>query len=329
MAQSPKNRKKYRVRKGRVGIAVAVLVLIIGAVIFLCVRFGGNHKNTEQERETVDYDAVVPEGEFVQIQLEDCNMYVGNVLQLVCISNPASYGAGVIWSSSDPDVVYVDGKGKITVKSTGAAAITATYGVLSDSVIICGVDREQPVISDDLPVYDVEDNNIVVVQTPGSSEGVTEGHVNATEPDSPSDSKTSEGQDDTKSPEGQNETKPSGNESQETETENEAYNKISEAVHSAGFETYLDNTYIYREDGNYLGEVIVDENLTQIYIMTRTTAMDNAFKQVVKSVIPTEYEDVFARFVSAEEDQTFSADGMLVRIVAPVNGGHTQLIIYY
>ena len=32
--------------------------------------------------------------------------------------------------------------------------------------------------------------------------------------------------------------------------------------------------------------------MTQIYVMTRTTAMDNAFKQVVKSVIPDSYEDV-------------------------------------
>ena len=107
------------------------------------------------------------------------------------------------------------------------------------------------------------------------------------------------------------------------------YTAISEAVKNSGFQTYLDNTYIYREDGNYLGEVIVQENMTQIYVMTRTTAMDNAFKQVVRSVIPDSYEDVFARFISASKDETFSADGIKVRVVAPVNGGHMQLIIYY
>ncbi len=327
MAQSSKGRKKYRVRKGRVVMAAVVLVLVTGLIVFLCVRFGKNRGNIEAERETVDYNAVVPDGEFVQIELDDCNMYVGSTFLLTCTSNPDEYAANVIWSSSDPDVVYVDGKGRITVKGTGTAAITATYDVLADSVVICGVDREQPVISEELPVYDVIDEQIVAVQPPSSDEtsgggNLPDNHTGETEGSTETVPSQTEGQGETSGGEGDTPDK-------ETQQEDNAYEIITEAVRSSGFETYLDNTYIYREDGNYLGEVIVQENMTQIYVMTRTTAMDSAFKHIVKSLIPTEYENVFARFVSASEDQTFSADGVRVRIVAPTGGGHTQLIIYY
>ena len=327
MAQSTKGRKKYRVRKGRVVMTAMVLLLIVGLIVFLCVRSGKKRNNSNPERETVDYDAVVPEGEYIRIELDDCNMYVGNELQLSCTSNPENYAAGVIWSSSDPDIVYVDGKGKITVKSAGVAAITATYDVFADSVVICGVDRNLPEISPELPVYDVEDNQIVVIQTPAvSAESSDEQHTDNNTPET-----SQSGADETEA--GQIQTEPVQVATEPTknpdEGEEDIYAVITEAVRTSGFQAYLDNTYIYREDGNYLGEVIVGENMTQIYIMTRTTAMDSAFKQIIKSVVPTEYENVFAKFVSATEDQTFSADGIRLRIVAPVNGGHTQLIIYY
>lgn len=330
-----KGRKKYRIRKGRVAMAAGVLILIIGIIVFFCIRAGiKHHNNKETPQETVDYNAVVPEGQFVHVELDDCNMYIGSELNLKCSSEPEEYAAKVIWTSSDEEVVTVDGKGHIKVVGTGAAAITATYGVLADSVVIRGVTRDDEGISDDLPVYDVKDNKVIVVREAqtddpdGSDTQPQNPEDGSKEPDTvPADNSNT-----ATKPANQggntSESRPSQDAVKESEAA-ETYAKINEAVKASGFQTYIDNTYIYREDGNYLGEAIVQENMTQIYVMTRTTAMDNAFKQVVQSVIPNSYEDVFARFISATEDQTFSADGMRVRIVAPVNGGHMQLIIYY
>ena len=131
-----KGRKKYRIRKGRVAMAAGVLILIIGLIVFVCIRAGKKHHNNSDTQETVDYNAVVPKGQFVKVELEDCNMYIGSELDLKCTSEPEEYASKVIWTSSDEDVVTVDGKGHIKVVGTGAAAITATYDVLADSLTV-------------------------------------------------------------------------------------------------------------------------------------------------------------------------------------------------
>ena len=39
-----KGRKKYRIRKGRVAMAAGVLFLIIGLIVFVCIRAGKKHR---------------------------------------------------------------------------------------------------------------------------------------------------------------------------------------------------------------------------------------------------------------------------------------------
>ena len=55
-----KGRKKYRIRKGRVAMAAGVLFLIIGLIVFVCIRAGKKHHNNRDTQETVDYNVVVP-----------------------------------------------------------------------------------------------------------------------------------------------------------------------------------------------------------------------------------------------------------------------------
>ena len=109
-----KGRKKYRIRKGRVAMAAGVLFLIIGLIVFVCIRAGKKHHNNSDTQETVDYNAVVPKGQFVKVELEDCNMYIGSELDLKCTSEPEEYASKVIWTSSDEDVVTVDGNPHVT-----------------------------------------------------------------------------------------------------------------------------------------------------------------------------------------------------------------------
>lgn len=354
MASDKKHKKKYRVRKGRVAAAIAVAVVVVSAIAVVCVFFAnkgnnGNKGSTPTLEYTVNPAEIVQDGEYVRIDMEDCNLYVGNILRLKCISNPEEYADRVIWSTSDGDVVSVNGKGDIIVKSEGTAAISATYGVFSDSVIIHAVSREDKNYDNELPVYDVSDGEIVVIQTVATGDTVNpnpesgldteeETDRDAVIPDEPA---TQPG--DGNSGNGGNggeeqQTKPSGGPSGDNtepagETEPDSEDSIKDKfvgdVLNAGFSKYLDDTYIYVEAGNYLGEIIVGDSFSQIYVMTRTSSFDASLKQVIMSLLPTEYENVFARLISAQTDSTFGADGYKVRIVAPTGGGHAQLIIYY
>ena len=374
------NRKRYRIRKGRVAGAAVLLASLVALVAFLCVFFtqrGKNNNNSSTSGiNTADY---VSEGEFIRINLLDCNMYVGSVLTLQCLVYPQENAGHIIWSSSNDEIVSVNDEGVIIVKGTGIAAITATSGVLSDSVIINGVDRDEPDTDEYMPVIDVIDDVPTVVESAAieqstretfeyittenhtentisneattdngnaeSSGTVTERDTTTDDPDSDTTTATQPSEDGTTdSP-----TKPieqptmpieqptmpieqPTNPSTEPVTETEGAENMDfarNAVTAAGFTRYLDNIYIFREDGYYLGEIIIEENYLQIYMMTRTRAFDTAVKSVMKEYLPNGYETVHARFVGAAADQTFSIDGHRVRIVAGVNGGHSQLIIFY
>lgn len=52
-----------------------------------------------------------------------------------------------VWTSSAPDVLAVDGNGKIEGKAKGTATITVTLGEYSDSVTVTVDDKVQPVLS--------------------------------------------------------------------------------------------------------------------------------------------------------------------------------------
>lgn len=358
MASDNKHKKKYRLRKGRVAAAAGILTAVVAAAAVICVIFankgnnGNNGGNSPAGEHTVNPDEIVDKDEYVRIDLEDCNLYVGNILRLKCSSRPEEYSRKVIWSSSDMDIVSVNGKGDIVVKAEGTAAITATCGVLSDSVIIKAVRRESQEYDKDFPVYDVSDGEIVVVQTaaPNDSHSPEQQTAPVGEQDTGTQAQPAESDGSGEAPAtlpeesgntGQEQptdapTTASGGEGQTssvqpaTEAPDEGPGDILTAgIGAAGFTKYLEDTYIYIEDGNYLGEIIVGDSFSQIYVMTRTTSFDAALKNVIMTLLPGEYENVFAQLISAEADRTFNADGYKVRIVAPAGGGHAQLIIYY
>lgn len=326
-------KKKYRVRKGRVAATVIILLLLTGIIVFLCVRPKNKGNNSiENDDGTVNPSELVSDGEYIQITQEDCNLYVGSSIVLECRSNPEDYASKVIWSS-DSESVTVDQNGRITVNSTGIAAITATYGVLSDAVVINAIEKETPdnVISQ-LPVYKEDNSGNAVMEKPAedTSEDISDNGTQDTENNVVT------------KPAGNDETKPSKEDGKEdttkapektelTKEEEKALNrsKIITAVMDSGFIKYIDNTYIYLEDGNYLGEVITGDDYVQIYVMTRTKTFDTVVKQVIGSLIGDAKEDVYAWLVSATEDSTFSQGGHKIRIVAPVDGGHSQLMLYY
>lgn len=340
--------KKYRIRKGRVALAAVIVFALLAGIVIGIVSLVHNisgRKNTQAEPAGILQ--TLPEGEYVRIDMEDCNMYVGTIMRLKCVSEPGNYADKVMWKSSDDGVVSVNKTGDILVRSAGTAAITATYGTLSDSVIIKAVNRDSHDTDSNLPVYDVDDKGqIVVAETAAGNEGtgnilatdaypaVTSGITSSddgkdmTEAAHPSDAAVQT----VPAADGEN-PESGGNEPKETETSEDSQISYQEMVTqtavNSGFKQYVGDTYIFAEDDNYLGEAIIGPDYVQIYVMTRTSSFDSAVKNVITSVVPDSCESIFTGFVSADRDQTINADGHMVRIIAPSGGGHAQLIIYY
>ena len=319
-------RKKYRLRKGRVAGASAVLVVIIVLVVLVImniVKSCSNNKNNggTPVDGTVNPEELVNEGEFINISLEDCNLYVGTKMALTCTSNPEDLADQVIWKSSDTSVVTVDARGNILVKAVGAAAVTATCGVLSDSVVINGIERrmDDDNVRSELPIYDVQEGKLVVIQTAaGEDDRQPDETTGETKGEKPSASK---------------EETPS--ETAAVVPEETTANKVNwkkeiiSAIGNTSFRQYSSGIYVLQEDDNYLGEIIVGDKFVQIYVSMRTSGLDSAVKNVISVLLPEEYDNVYSQFSMISKDRTISADGRKITMVAPVNGSHSQLIIYY
>ena len=314
---------------------------IIVFVLLVCVMCGrrGNNKPVDIST-TINVNDYIKEDEHLTINAKDCTLYVDSIITLQCYSNPPEYAKEVSWSSSDNSVLTVAFDGTVTAISEGIAAVTVTHGVMTDSIII-KVISEEATVDEEFPVFDPaetepiptvpEASNPVVVNpttsgqvtnptTAGNVEVPTTMAPNVTEPvTEPSQGEITEPA--TQAPT----TAPSTG---ETESVDAKETILTNLPHN-GFSVYLTDTYVFEEDGNYLGQVIVTENFTQIYVMTRTTNFDGCLKSFLSTVLPTGYLRAFNNLTTAKSDMTFYVDGYKVRAVASPNGGHSQLIIYY
>ena len=318
-------------KKNKIKIIVITLLtflVIIAVVAGVCVKCGngGNTSNNSTES-TVDISDYIPEGEYIKINTDNCTLYTDSVIKLTCTSNPAAYSMGVQWSSSDRSVITVTYDGTVTAMAEGMAVITATYGVLSDSVIIHVISEEEtPAL--DLPLYnpDIPDNTI----PEPSSENVTQNTSQEGEKETTSHWVKPSTEEQTTTEEHtvwQPPTTPAEIESSTPDMKG----IITDSLTDCGFTKYnnLDGIYMFVEDNNNLGQVIVEDGWIQIYVGVRTTTFDRCLKDFLKTVLPTGYIDTFNNFVNAQSVTTFYSDGYMVRVVPPNNGSNSQLIIYY
>ena len=300
----------------------------------------GNNKPVDIST-TVNVNDYIKEDEHLTINAKDCTLYVDSIITLQCYSNPPEYANEVSWSSSDNSVLTVAFDGTVTAISEGIAAVTVTHGVLTDSIIIKVV-NEEATVDEEFPIFDPAETEPIptvpegpkpTVVNPTTSGQVTNpttaGNIeNPTTmpPEIVTEPITEPPQGEITEPATQpNTTAPSTG---ETESIDAKETILTNLPHN-GFSVYLTDTYVFEEDGNYLGQVIVTENFTQIYVMTRTTNFDSCLKNFLSTVLPTGYLRAFNNLATAKSDMTFYVDGYKVRAVASPNGGHSQLIIYY
>ncbi len=96
----------------------------------------------------------------VEVCLSDCAVTVGTVFKAVAIVTPADTEQALVWSSNNTGIFEVGQDGIVTVKGAGTAVLTATIGNVSDSVIIEGISQVTDGSSNNLPIYNVAQNEV-------------------------------------------------------------------------------------------------------------------------------------------------------------------------
>ena len=112
----------------------------------------------------------------VEIQWEDSAVPVGTSFKVTAIVTPQDTEHALVWSSGNQDVCTIDSEGVVTVRSAGNAAITATVGTVSDSVIIQGIDSVSAGSDRGLPVY-TGDSYVSAGQSNGGSNDNSNGNT--------------------------------------------------------------------------------------------------------------------------------------------------------
>ena len=84
---------------------------------------------------------------------------------------------------------------------------------------------------------------------------------------------------------------------------------LPDILGNQGFTREYSNVYIYTENDTYYGEIIIQPEVSIIYIKQRSGGFDSKINSVLS-------------------DRTFTAEGRKVRIVTAAGGGHSQIVIY-
>lgn len=342
-----KNTTKQKQKFKTIVITFVVFIVIIAVVIVACVKCanrGNTPDNGNSASSTVNVKDYIEEDEYLKINAEDCTIYVDSVIKLTCSSNPVEYSMGVSWTSSDTSVLTVTYDGTVTAIKEGIAVVTATHGVMSSSIIVQVIaqeetpDEEFPIYTPVIPDATTAPGEPEITTTaPTGQAGNENGSQSPTQETTTPAVKPSEGESKpaenettkTEQPTTEKVTQPSSTTSpEETETVGTRDNIIN-TLPECGFNSYIGDTYVFEEDGNYLGQVIVEQEFTQLYVMTRTTYFDSKIREFLQVILPTGHSVAFNNFVNSQKDMTFSIDGHRVRVIASPNGGHSQLIIYH
>lgn len=373
--------KKMRIKPVPVIILGVVIVAIIAGIgIFAIGNTSDKQQNSSatvsvSKKNLKDSNSTSTEpvkaATTVEIQWEDSAVLVGTSFKVTAIVTPQDTEHALVWSSSNQDVCTIDSEGVVTVKSVGNAAITATVGTVSDSVIIQGIDSVSSGSDRGLPVY-TGDSYVSAGQSNGGSGSNSGGNISsgsnsqagassgndlsgqgsngsrgtlsginssANISDDGSDISDDNGGDssDNDSDKGYNNNTDNGN---YDNNDNGGYDNNSGSHDGAsssdiagylpqiGYTQRMSNVYVCEEGDTYYGEIIIQPNVTIIYIKQRSGTFDSMIQSTLSALLPSEAGQVWNNYLSSSSDRTFTVDGRRVRIVTALNGGHSQIVVY-
>lgn len=335
--------KRKKRKSGMVPVLVTFLVLsvVTGIIVVIGVYSGNNVKKeyvpTDSKesviRESDTHEDAVDEWS-VAVNLTNCTLYVGTVLNVTATVTPA--GGNVTWLSSNPDALVINSDGRLIVVGKGIATITASIGSVTDTVIIeCVEEGKKSTLG--FPV--LGEDNAGAVTTPEATGGTGTIGDFSDATTTQAESRTGENlpkQTEAKATQ-QATVEPAESAAEPTVAVTQPAQKPISSVDSSqmgayltenGFTLHSDGTYIYEKDSVCLGEVIIDEDKTHIYILQNQENFDQAAMQIIARLLPESHETVWKTAQRAQSDMAMTADGRNVRIVVPQAGGHKQIVIY-
>lgn len=301
----------------------------------------------------------------VEILMDDTAVVVGTTFKAVAVVEPENTDKALVWSSSNEDIMKVDSDGVVTVNNVGVAALTATVGDVSDAVAIEGIKSVSAGSANGYVVYtgngSITGSNSSNSSSSGTSNSGTSGgtgysyNSEAGSYDDGNSSGTDNGSSDggyiadgssgnssgaSNSNSGSTSNN-SGSNSSNTNSGNTGNNNSStgnsdgmkstdlpDVLGNQGFTREYSNVYIYTENDTYYGEIIIQPEVSIIYIKQRSGGFDSKINSVLSELLPSEYSQVWSNYLSASSDRTFTAEGRKVRIVTAAGGGHSQIVIY-
>ena len=292
-------------KKTVIGILIGTC-LIAGVVFALCLKKNKNGNNSGTVFVTTENgdEQNTESGEYIRIEANDGSYHIGTQMLLEFTASSDELAEGIIWKSSNESIVTVTSSGEVVVVGEGTAVITITSGIYTDSLVIQGITTDKETVNFETEAPD----NPISPTTGGDTEPVTKPVEKPTEPPT---------------------TKPVVKPTEPPTVKPDYKLLLTEVLPTIGYTKHLEDVYLYMEDGNYLGEVIVNDDSVQLYIQTRTTSFDTALKELLKIILPKEYNNVFMTFVQSEDNKTIVAEGHRIRIRPAGDENHAQLIISY
>lgn len=301
----------------------------------------------------------------VEILMDDTAVVVGTTFKAAAVVEPENTDKALVWSSSNEDIMKVDSDGVVTVNNVGVAALTATVGDVSDAVAIEGIKSVSAGSANGYVVYtgngSITGSNSSNSSSSGASNSGTSGRTGysynseAGSYDDGNSSGTDNGSSDggyiaddsSNNSDGSynnnsgNTSNNSGSNSSNTNSTNTGSSSSStgnsdgmkstdlpDILGNQGFTREYSNVYIYTENDTYYGEIIIQPEVSIIYIKQRSGGFDSKINSVLSELLPSEYSQVWSNYLSASSDRTFTAEGRKVRIVTAAGGGHSQIVIY-
>lgn len=155
--------KKIKIKPAPVIATAAVLVMLLGLVIYAAVN--GTKKdedagvNVSLNQTNLKQTETVPENDTqrvsatVEIQAEDAAVPVGTQFKVTALVTPQDTEQALVWISGDTGIFEVDAQGVVTVKGIGTAVLTATVGTVTDAIVIEGIAAVADGSKNNFPVY--------------------------------------------------------------------------------------------------------------------------------------------------------------------------------
>jgi hypothetical protein len=313
-------------------VLIALVVLVAGVIVVVNLPRGSVQTadvsviGMDTQIQTIE-ETVAVEQTTVKIDMESCSGVVGTKFIVTATVTPANTEKALQWKSNDDKIMKVSSDGIVEITGVGTAALTATVGDVSDSIIVEGLADDEAKSSLNLPnVADAGSAAGAPTEADGG-DGTGNGDSSVTASED-ADATQAATQPVATTPTVAATAAPTVKATEAVVSNGLRSYDLPEVLVGYGYESNGANVYTYGEADSYAGEVIVQPNLVIIYIKKATEDFSSSIQDVLEDLLPDEHAQAWNNYTMATTDRTFTLEGRTVRIVTAGNGGHSQIVVY-